>query len=36
VGCRFTFWLPVKPLLTTASTPDETSGGKDGKAHIDS
>jgi len=32
VGCRFTFWLPVKPLLTTASTPDETIGGKDGKS----
>ena len=32
VGCRFTFWLPVKPLQTTASTPDETSGVKDGKS----
>ena len=32
VGCRFTFWLPVKPLLTTASTPDATSGVKDGKS----
>jgi PAS domain S-box-containing protein len=28
VGCRFTFWLPVKPL--------QTSSAKDGKAHIDS
>jgi C4-dicarboxylate-specific signal transduction histidine kinase len=23
VGCRFTFWLPVKPLLTTALAPAE-------------
>ena len=34
VGCRFTFWLPVKPLLTTASTPAETAGAKDGKSAL--
>ena len=31
-GCRFTFWLPVKPLLTTAPAPAETAGAKDGKS----
>ena len=32
VGCRFTFWLPVKPLLTTATTPADTGGAKDGQS----
>ena len=32
VGCRFTFWLPVKPLLTTASTPAEIASAKNGKS----
>ena len=31
VGCRFTFWLPVKPLLTTALTLAEIANAKDGK-----
>jgi PAS domain S-box-containing protein len=31
VGCRFTFWLPVKPLLTTALTPVETTSANDGQ-----
>jgi len=31
VGCQFTFWLPVEPLLTTALTPVETTSAKDGK-----
>jgi PAS domain S-box-containing protein len=32
VGCQFTFWLPVKPLLTTAPTLAETANAKDGKS----
>jgi PAS domain S-box-containing protein len=32
VGCRFTFWLPVKPLLTTAPTLAEIANAKDGKS----
>jgi PAS domain S-box-containing protein len=32
VGCRFTFWIPVKPLLTTVSTPVEMTSAKDGKS----
>ncbi len=32
VGCRFTFWLPVKPLLTTVLTPAEATSAKDGKS----
>ena len=32
VGCRFTFWLPVKPLLTTAPTLLEIASVKDGKS----
>ena len=32
VGCRFTFWIPVKPLLTTANTPAEIASAKDGKS----
>jgi C4-dicarboxylate-specific signal transduction histidine kinase len=31
-GCRFTFWLPVKPLLTNAPTPTETAGVNDDKS----
>ena len=33
VGCQFTFWLPVKPLLTTA-TPVEAASAKDGKSAL--
>ncbi len=32
VGCRFTFWLPVKPLLTTVLTPADAASAKDGKS----
>jgi hypothetical protein len=32
VGCRFTFWLPVKPLLTTATALAEIANAKDGKS----
>jgi PAS domain S-box-containing protein len=32
VGCQFTFWLPVKPLLTTTPAPADTVGAKDGKS----
>jgi C4-dicarboxylate-specific signal transduction histidine kinase len=32
VGCRFTFWLPVKPLLTTVLTPTDAASAKDGKS----
>jgi len=32
VGCRFTFWLPVKPLLTPLPTPDDAANVKDGKS----
>jgi PAS domain S-box-containing protein len=32
VGCRFTFWLPVKPLLTTTFTLAEIAQAKDGKS----
>jgi len=31
VGCRFTFWLPVKPLLTAVSTIADIANAKDGK-----
>jgi PAS domain S-box-containing protein len=31
VGCRFTFWLPVKPLLTPLPTPADAASVKDGK-----
>jgi hypothetical protein len=34
VGCRFTFWLPVNPLLTVSSTPAEAAGVKDGKSTL--
>jgi C4-dicarboxylate-specific signal transduction histidine kinase len=34
VGCRFTFWLPVKPLLTTALTPADAASAKDGKSAL--
>jgi PAS domain S-box-containing protein len=32
VGCRFTFWLPVKPLLTPLPTPADAANVKDGKS----
>jgi PAS domain S-box-containing protein len=32
VGCRFTFWLPVKPLLTPLPTPADAASVKDGKS----
>lgn len=32
VGCRFTFWLPVKPLLTPLPTPAGAASVKDGKS----
>ncbi len=31
VGCRFTFWLPVKPLLTAVPTIADIANAKDGK-----
>jgi C4-dicarboxylate-specific signal transduction histidine kinase len=34
VGCRFTFWLPVNPLLTVSSNPAEPAGLKDGKSTL--
>ena len=34
VGCRFTFWLPVKPLLTTAPAPAEEASAKGGKSAL--
>jgi signal transduction histidine kinase len=32
VGCRFTFWLPVKPLRTPLPTPADAASVKDGKS----
>jgi len=32
VGCRFTFWLPVKPLLTPLPTPADAASVKNGKS----
>lgn len=34
VGCRFTFWIPVKPLLAAAPSSVELAGGKDGKSGL--
>jgi C4-dicarboxylate-specific signal transduction histidine kinase len=34
VGCRFTFWLPVKPLLTTVNAAADTAVVKDGKSAL--
>jgi signal transduction histidine kinase len=34
VGCRFTFWLPVNPLLTVSSNPAEPAGLKHGKSPL--
>ncbi len=34
VGCRFTFWIPVKPLLAAAPSPVELASGKDGKSGL--
>ncbi len=34
VGCRFTFWLPVNPLLAVSSTAAEPAGVKDRKSTL--
>jgi PAS domain S-box-containing protein len=34
VGCRFTFWLPVNPLLTSSATPTDPVGVNDGKSAL--
>jgi C4-dicarboxylate-specific signal transduction histidine kinase len=34
VGCRFTFWIPVKPLLAAAPSAVESAGSKDGKSGL--
>jgi PAS domain S-box-containing protein len=34
VGCRFTFWLPVNPLLTSSVTSTDPAGVKDGKSAL--
>ena len=34
VGCRFTFWIPVQPLLTAVPSSIELAGGKDGKSGL--
>lgn len=34
VGCRFTFWIPVQPLLAAAPSSIELAGGKDGKSGL--
>ncbi len=34
VGCRFTFWIPVQPLLAAAPPPIELAAGKDEKSGL--
>jgi PAS domain S-box-containing protein len=34
VGCRFTFWLPVTPPLTSSATSTDTAGVHDGKSAL--
>jgi signal transduction histidine kinase len=34
VGCRFTFWLPVTPPLTSSATSTDPAGVHDGKSAL--